>query len=206
MAYATPLPKALYAMKLKLHIVITYSFFLAISALAQEPSSSDQSESLADLCAKQLCRATKFQLEQDDGSIVTFEREAPVPIVFDEWVTVVPGDTVYIVGEIADDKLINLEAVANPKEGVPTITISFSQHLDGENRMMVLMVKNPFDRPLKYHAGMQVIDNEGLLKTTTCAVRPGLTTGESWPHPIVELQLFDFRFLDQGLEQRVCEF
>jgi hypothetical protein len=193
-------------MKLKNLILFTSSLFLPILAVAQEPSSADQSESLAALCEKQLCRATNFQLEQDNGEIVTFEREMPVPIVFEEWVTVVPGDVIHIVGEVLDDKLVNLKAVAEPKEGESTITIKLSQHLDGENRMMILMIQNPFDQPLKYHAGMQVLDKDDLLKTTTCAVMPGLTTAESWPHPIIEMQLFEFRLLEQGLEQRVCEF
>jgi hypothetical protein len=65
--------------------------------------------------------------------------------------------------------------------------------MDG-NTSMMLSVKNPFGSFVKYNIDM--VDAKGNLHHTSS--RPVLTRGavfESWPHPIQELRITNFRFL-----------
>ena len=71
----------------------------------------------------------------------------------------------------------------------------------------MLVVTNPFDKRVKYHAGMMLPTGDKLLKTSSCPVLGGGRMAfESWPNAIFQLVLFDFRLLDEGGQQMACEF
>jgi len=141
----------------------------------------------------------------DNGKPFETTFESPLPIVQNGWVSVFPGETVFVEAEVSGDHLVNLRAVKNKEHPEKTLTFEFSQEAGSPS--MMLIVTNPFERTLKYHAGMVLPANDNLLKTTTCPViGGGRMAFESWPNAILQLKLFDFRLLDGGATQSVCEF
>jgi hypothetical protein len=205
-AFATLLLKQGYGMRKSNLIIAIFMLVFPLVGVTQEANQNDQAEELKELCKKQLCRGGAISLELADGEALSFELEQPMPIVFDDFVVLLPGDTIFLTGQISGDSLINLKALDSPVDGELNIKLSFSQKIVGENSMMLLSVTNPYDRFLKYHAAMTMPDEEGAYETSSCAVRPGLTTGESWPHPILQLELFEFRLLPKDMGEQVCEF
>jgi hypothetical protein len=48
---------------------------------------------------------------------------------------------------------------------------------------------------------MTIPGKEEILKTNVLPIEPNLSDFESWPHPIVQLVLRDFRFSEKPKEQ-----
>jgi hypothetical protein len=67
--------------------------------------------------------------------------------------------------------------------------------------MMVLVTRNKLKQKLFFDALMTVPEKKEIYKTTVLPVRPSLSTVESWPHPIVQLVLRNFRFSEKPGEQ-----
>ena len=64
--------------------------------------------------------------------------------------------------------------------------------------MMMLIIQNKSKHKLFLDALMTVPESKGILKTSIVPVEPGLSDFESWPHPIVQLVLRNFRFSEKG--------
>jgi hypothetical protein len=160
-------------------------------------------EELRKLCETILCRKPGVvRLTLDNGKPFETTFDAPVPIVQNERVSILPGETVFVEAEVSGDRLVNLRAVAAIEHPEKTLTFEFSQGAFG----MQLVVTNPFEKHVKYHAGMMLPSSEKLLKTSSCPVIGGGGSAfESWPNAIFQLVLFDFRLLDRTATMS-CEF
>ncbi len=67
---------------------------------------------------------------------------------------------------------------------------------------MMLLVKNPLDKTIKYHLNM--IDDKGKsFQTSSCPVRAGLSVFESWPHYIPEIRVSNIHVASKK-EQGIC--
>ena len=74
-------------------------------------------------------------------------------------------------------------AVNSPHPAVDTLRFTFDQ--DGEQRM--LRVENGYQRGFNYRARM--FRGTRSAPTSVCTVMAGISTFESWPHPIDRLEL-----------------
>jgi hypothetical protein len=63
--------------------------------------------------------------------------------------------------------------------------------------MMLLTIRNKLKRRLYLDALMTVPGEKEIYKTSILPIEPGLSDFESWPHPIVQLVLRDFRFSEK---------
>jgi hypothetical protein len=109
-----------------------------------------------------------------------------------------PGETLFVEGDVEGDKLVNLRAV--PKIIDPTRTLKFEFSRPGE--LTMLKMTNGFPQVVKLHADMRIPGHEQWRHTSTCPMGPdGWTSFESWPHPISGLTLKDFRLLGADIEK-----
>jgi hypothetical protein len=127
-------------------------------------------------CGAMPCRSNGVPYVTDKGAIVIF-----------------PGEQFVVAFEIENGKIVN--AQPNPASGSlsDAVEVSFKQIDSG----MMLTVANNMSEPVKYDATMRAPDDR-MLYTSSCPVDAGLSTFESWPHPIKFLELSNFRFQDSG--------
>jgi hypothetical protein len=78
------------------------------------------------------------------------------------------------------------------------VELNFTQEKSPNGWMMMLVTRNRLKRKLFFDALMTVPGKKELYKTSVLPVEPGLSNYESWPHPIVQLVLRNFRFSDDS--------
>ena len=99
-------------------------------------------------------------------------------------ISILPGAKVFTVAKVNSDGNIELTKIDKMVNSEVTLTFSFSEMKGG----MMLVVKNPLDKTIKYHLNM--IDSKGKVhNTSSCPVESGLSVYESWPHPISEIRV-----------------
>lgn len=69
------------------------------------------------------------------------------------------------------------------------VSLSFSQITLDKNLMMMLEIKNNTKKTLTMEGLMTVPSKKGVKPTSIIPISPGLSSFESWPHPIVQLAL-----------------
>jgi hypothetical protein len=85
-----------------------------------------------------------------------------------------------------------------PETKKADVELKFKQEkMDGDKRMMLLVIRNKLKRRLYLDALMTVPERKGIYKTGILPVEAGLSNYESWPHPIVQLVLRNFRFSER---------
>lgn len=163
-------------------------------------------QALYELCAKSYCRPPgQVVLQLENGETFSTAFESPVPVVQNDWVSLFPGETIIVEAEVKEDRLTRLRAVGSVEDAARTLELRMWQEPGKPD--VFLSVRNPFDRDIKYHALMMNTDSDALYETSTCPVMAnGKMVLEHWPHPIFQLLFFDFRLLDSGKEDMVCEF
>jgi len=75
------------------------------------------------------------------------------------------------------------------------ITFKMYNELVKGKIMMYLKVTNNTESELEYKAMMVVLNRERPVKTSVINVLPKIMSFESWPHPIIQLILFDFKLI-----------
>lgn len=122
---------------------------------------------------------------------------------FDKVPYVLDGDVYLFVGEsfgvriVARDGEMS-EVVYEPDAAKCDVCFRFSQEKADQGFMMMLTTKNNLKRTVEFDALMTVPGKDGIFKTTIVPVPPSLSSFESWPHPIVQLVLRNFRFQKPG--------
>lgn len=127
-------------------------------------------------------------LKKRDGSTYTHTFEPPMPVIHKGVITVFAGQT------------LNVEAVPGPggrlgrfnlvrKVVHPARTLVLQ--LEQSGRGMMLTVHNPFDRPLRYEAGIRRLDDSGFTPSDVCPVMAKLGGIEAWPEPLFQVRLTD---------------
>jgi hypothetical protein len=98
---------------------------------------------------------------------------------------------------LADTKAEFLTVTYQADSGKADVLLSFTQETDGKGDLfMMLTVQNKLHRGFSYDALMTVPTKKEILETHVLPVEAGLSNFESWPHPIVQLVLRNFRFSD----------
>jgi hypothetical protein len=121
---------------------------------------------------------------------------------FDKIPYVVEGDVYLFAGEsfgvnvtVVDNQITGLSY--QPKVNKSDISFRFTQEKVNKNEMMMMLVtRNGLKHRLLFDALMTVPNKSGVLKTSIIPIEPGLSNFESWPQPIVQLVLRNFRFVD----------
>ena len=60
--------------------------------------------------------------------------------------------------------------------------------------MTMLVIRNRLAKRLYVDALMTMPEKSGIVKTSIMPIEPGLSSYESWPHPIIQLVLRNLRF------------
>jgi hypothetical protein len=123
------------------------------------------------------------------------ERFDRIPYVAQDDVYLFAGEHFGIKATIANNEI---SGIAYEWDGRKSdVEFAFSQEKAREKPMMMLVIQNRLKHRLFMDAVMTVPGKEGLLKTTILPIDAGLADYESWPHPIVQLVLRDFRFSEK---------
>jgi hypothetical protein len=119
------------------------------------------------------------------------------PCVLNDMVNMIPNEKILVEAEIKDKKLVNLKHVDRIEHPERTIELEFSQKQDRKSPMMLLRVKNPFDKGLRYEAGIQYNGKQDFLQTSTLVVPAKLMNIESWPDPLTRILMRNFQLVDE---------
>lgn len=149
----------------------------------------------AEMCAKIQCLLdVRITMKDEEGK--PFDRYYPaLPVVQPGGVSVYAGHEVLIEAELENGQLVNLRRVEEIADPSRTISSRLEQDDDGG---MMLVTRNPFDKPLRIRMGMMPMGHDGLVRTSSCPVRPGMGAYEMWPYPIFQIYLGDMRLLEEG--------
>lgn len=164
-----------------------------------------RSQSPERICEHTLCRPPQtIRLIRDDGRVFESSFAVENPIVHKGWVSIFPGETLFVEADRDENHLVNLRAVKQVRDPDRTLELKFWQ--DKGKPDMFLKVNNPFSKTMKYHVVMMLLDSDKLYKTSSCPVLAGKVAFERWPHAIFELLLFDFRLVGDDESKSRCEF
>jgi hypothetical protein len=90
----------------------------------------------------------------------------------------------------ADGTALSITEEPSPKKA--NLVLSFKQ----EKGIMLFTIENRTKYWLTYEAGIKTPKRDGWYKTSIMPVGPRLSSFESWPAPIDELALKNFRFAE----------
>ena len=121
------------------------------------------------------------------------EKFKPIPYVADNTVYLFSGESFGINCAVNGDQITGI--VYQPDLSKADVTFHFKQLTALNGRfMMLLTTQNTLKRPIQFDALMTVPGSKDIHKTNVLPVEAGLASFESWPHPIVQLALRNFRF------------
>lgn len=115
-----------------------------------------------------------------------------VPYVANGDVYLFAGDSFGMNAAVRDGQISQIAYQPNATKA--EVTFSFFQQRGAGGFMMLLVIQNRLKRKLYLDALMTIPGKSAILKTDILPIPPGLTDYESWPHPIIQLVLRDFRF------------
>lgn len=96
---------------------------------------------------------------------------------------------------------VAIEALASTV-GPTTLIVRMTS--DPSTSSVFLSLYNPFPKPLKYQAGMNLPGEDSFHATSSCPVAAGGGGAEHWPHRIEQLILTDFRLLEAD-DKMACD-
>jgi hypothetical protein len=174
-------------------LLLTLASFAGSTSEPQPVVSPEHVKELERVCQAVLCRQPMtVRLMLDNGNPFETKFAHPFPIVQATLLTIFPGETLFIEGELKAGRVEGLKAVkANTK---PAQTIVLRMWQEPTKPDTYLHITNPFPSPIKYRAGMMFPDSERVQKTSSCPVlSDGRAVYEHWPHAIFQLVLADFQ-------------
>jgi hypothetical protein len=114
----------------------------------------------------------------------------------------IPGDNLLIEAEATGNSLGNfklVEEVVNPEK-----TIEFSTRQIDNKINTILVVHNPFPKPIKYH--LKTMDfNGNIAKVSSCPVKANSTVSQQWDYVVLDLILTDMHFLEPN-DSMPCKY
>jgi hypothetical protein len=137
--------------------------------------------------------ALKLHIDKEHYYQQTFDH---VPYVADGAVYLFAGETFGINVAITDNRLSGITYQRDPAKA--DVELKFTQETSPDGFMMLLVTRNKLKRKLFFDAVMTEPGKKEIYKTSVLPVEPNLSNFESWPHPIVQLVLSNFRFTESG--------
>ncbi len=114
--------------------------------------------------------------------------------VYKNALQIYPSEKIKIAVELKNDTIFSMKTVEENLDPKNTIEIEFSQKIkDGKSEMMILMVKNPFNKKLTYTANMYIVGHNKWLTTSIIPVEPDLVGYETWSDVIISLALDNWK-------------
>jgi len=156
-----------------------------------------------DPCATTVCRPAKSIILQQQGKGQFIFNSPAARYVINDVVIVEPGDDVYVTGDDRDGSLVNLRRVDPPGAGATNVIhLTYKQdQLANGAFIMLLGVESSFPRILVYRAVAMGPTNP-MFVTSTCPLNPGHLMIETWPQPLWQILLSNFRASTDG---RTCK-
>ena len=135
-------------------------------------------------------KAFSLELAVDNDSFFNAEIGESPYILKDNTVQIYPGEKLFIEATLENGKIVSLRCVNENKNIERTIEIKFEQITEERlHKFMMLTIKNPFDKTLKYSAFILLMKYKKWIKTSVLDINPGLTNFESWPDIITSIAI-----------------
>ncbi|HEY4354913.1 MAG TPA: hypothetical protein VGN16_04125 [Acidobacteriaceae bacterium] len=125
------------------------------------------------------------------------ERFEHIPYVADGAVYLFAGETLGVNLTIRADQILRISY--QPDLAKADITFEFKQQQGQSGLVMLLIIGNALKQKVRFDALMTIPGDKELHETSILPVGSGRTNTESWPHPIVQLKLENFRFSESGV-------
>lgn len=122
-----------------------------------------------------------------------------IPYVIGSNVYLFAGENFGINATITDNQISRITYQRDPAKS--DVGFTFTQEKSPSGPVMMLVTRNRLKRRLFFDALMTVPEKKEIYKTSVLPVEPNLSNFESWPHPIVQLVLRNFRFSKEGTQQ-----
>ncbi len=126
------------------------------------------------------------------------EKFGRVPYVLNNEVYLFAGETFGINVIVAQNQPSRISYQPNPAKA--DVQFKFAQEKTTNGVTMQLVIRNKLKRPLFLDGRMTVPSKKEIYETGILPVKPSLRNVESWPHPIVQLVLRNFRFSESDRE------
>jgi hypothetical protein len=163
---------------------------------------SYRSDPLLFICKIAECRENKYVKIRIPGGFFEKTIELYWPIVYKNRISLIPGDNLLIEAEATGNSLGNfklVEEVVNPEK-----TIEFSTRQIDNKINTILVVHNPFPKPIKYH--LKTMDFNGNIgKVSSCPVKANSTVSQQWDYVVLDLILTDMHFLEPN-DSMLCKY
>ena len=167
--------------------LVIVSLFLSVSSTAQ-PRKANQN--------KPVFRVPFVLKLRIDGQHYYEQKFGKVPYVADGDVYLFSGDSFGISAGVTGGQISQI--TYQPNAAKADVEFGFFQHRGAGGFVMMLVIRNKLKRKVYLDALMTIPGKSTVLKTDILPIPPGLTDYESWPHPIVQLVLRNFRFFENG--------
>lgn len=140
----------------------------------------------------------KLKLHIDDKRYYeqSFDR---IPYVSGNDVYLFSGEAFGINVTAAENEISRIAYEPDPAKA--DVELRFTQEKSENGWMMMLVIRNKLKHRLYLDALMTIPGKEEILNTNVLPVEPNLSDFESWPHPIVQLVLREFRFSERAKQQ-----
>ena len=79
--------------------------------------------------------------------------------------------------------------------------IELSLDFRKEKDISLLIIRNKFEKTLRFRALARLQGSGEIFETTILPIESNMSNYESWPDPIEELVLFDFKLTDERLNE-----
>ena len=114
--------------------------------------------------------------------------------VYKNILQIYPSEKINIEVELKNDTIFSMRTVKENLNPQNTIEIEFSQIAKGgKSEMMMLKVKNPFNKKLEYKAKMYVVGHNKWINTSIIPVHANLIGYETWTDVIITLALNNWK-------------
>lgn len=187
-------------------IITSLGMLLSFHASAQDGfvDVDDTQKAKQEMCKENLCQKNlRVHLKLKDGKEYDRTFDVFPPVVQSIGLIFVAGQEINIEADVSGDTLVNYKVVDKITQPKKTITVSFKQEKDIG---MMLVVKNPFEKTLKFNMAIMPMDKDGLFKTSSCPIIAGGSIYEMWPEPIFQILLTNPKFLDAKDENMACVY
>lgn len=174
--------------KLSLLICFAGAFFFANPLGAQQAPDTDQNVVLRE--------PFTLTLPVDKNHYYEERYEKKIPYVFNNDVYLFNGEKFGIKVTMSGEEIAGITYEKDLKKA--DVTFEFTQEKDAGRVMTMLVIGNKLPRRLYLDALMTRPDSKKILRTSILPVEAKLTNYESWPHPIIQLVLRNFRFSEKS--------
>jgi hypothetical protein len=174
-------------MKAVLWVVIAIGLNLFGPAQNQEvPASSTPSQD-----SRVFREAFTLRLRVDKGQYYEEHYDKRIPYVSDNDVYLFSGENFGVNLTSKENGVIDV--TYQPAIKKADVWFIFTQPKELGNSAMMLTIQNKLKQKLQVDALMTVPGKQGIYKTSIVPIESGLSDFESWPHPIIQLVLRNFR-------------